>query len=89
MYSGCTDDNRGGVTVGVLTEEQLRQIWDDQGLEHRMRRFYGYLADRGLLQMSVPEDIFLIHIRDDILKKFFVQGTKELADGRQQTTDGD
>lgn len=70
--------------MGVLTDKQLEKVWDEQGMKHRIKRFYGFLTDRGLLPMSVPEDIFIDHIHNDILRKFFVKGVKELPDGQQR-----
>lgn len=71
--------------MGVLTDEQLEQVWDEQGLKHRVNRFYTFLTDRGLLPMSVPRDIFIDHIHNGILRKFFVKGVKELPDGQQRS----
>lgn len=70
--------------MGFLTDKQLDQVWDEQGLKFRIKRLHGYLTDRGLLPMSVPEDIFCDHIHNDILRKFFVKGVKELPDGQQR-----
>jgi hypothetical protein len=75
--------------MGVISEEQLLQVWEEQGLEHRMKRFYKYLTERGLLPMSVPRDIFLDHMYDGVLKSFFVNGIKELPDGEQRQADSD
>lgn len=74
-----------GVQLGFLTEEQLEQVWEEQGMRYRIDRFYRYLIDRGLLPMSVPADLFSDHIRNDILGKFLVKGVRELPDGQQRT----
>lgn len=68
--------------LGVLTEEQLEKVWNEHGLEWRLRRFHKFLLERGLLPMSVPEHLFLDHIHDEILHNFFVKGVKEHQDGR-------
>ena len=68
--------------MGMLTEEQLNKVWEEQGLKNRMVRFHKFLLERGLLPMSVPEYLFLDHIKTDILHGFFVKGVKEFEDGR-------
>lgn len=71
-----------GVQVGVLTEEQLEQVWNDQGLETKLKRFHKFLLERGLLPMSVPEYLFLGHIKNSILHDFFVKGVRIDEKGR-------
>lgn len=68
--------------MGVLTEEQLEKVWEENGLNVRMKRFHKFLLERGLLPMSVPEHMFLDHFRNDILESFFVKGVKMHKDGR-------
>jgi predicted SAM-dependent methyltransferase len=68
--------------MGVLTKEQLDEVWRENGLERRMKRFHRFLIERGLLPMSVPEHLFLDHLYNEILVNFFVKGVKEHEDGR-------
>jgi predicted SAM-dependent methyltransferase len=70
--------------MGILTEEQLEEVWSDRGLEFRMKRFHKFLVERGLLAMSVPEYLFLDHLRNDILSSFFVRGVRMYKDGRAE-----
>lgn len=66
--------------MGLLTEEQINQVWED-GLKHRIRRFYNYLLSFGLLPMSVPVYSFESHVKL-LLVQFFVEGVREDARGR-------
>ena len=76
--------------MGVITNEELERVWEEQGLKHRISRFHGFLVDHGLLPLSVPEDMFTTHIKKDILKAFLVIGVEETADGQQwRPSDGD
>lgn len=68
--------------MGILTEKQLEEVWAKRGLKHRMKRFHRFLVERGLLPVSVPEHLFLDHIRNDILESFFVKDITEDSKGR-------
>lgn len=67
--------------MGVLTEEQLKRVWEEQGLKFRMWRFHKYLAERGLMSY-VDVNKFTKHVYE-LLDKFFVQGLEESKDGKQ------
>ena len=67
--------------MGVLTKEQLDQVWREQGMKYNMRRFHKYLMERGLLPY-INVNKFSHHVYV-LLDKFFVQGMKEKPDGRQ------
>lgn len=68
--------------MGVLTEDQINEVWNERGLKRRMKRFHKFLIERGLLPMSVPEHLFLDHFYNDILTNFFVKGVREHENGR-------
>lgn len=68
--------------MGVLTEEQLKEVWERGGMKFNMRRFHAYLTERGLMPY-INVNKFSNHVYD-LLNKFFVQGLKEFPDGRQQ-----
>ena len=70
--------------MGVLTEEQLEDVWENKGLKYKMTKFHKFLLERGLLPMSVPDYLFLDHMKNDILKNFFVKGVREHEDGRTE-----
>lgn len=67
--------------MGVLTKEQLDEVWEKQGMKYNMRRFHQYLMERGLLPY-INVNKFSHHVYD-LLDKFMVQGMKEKPDGRQ------
>lgn len=70
--------------MGILSQEELDKVWGEQGLKYRIKRFHGFLVERGLLEVAVPLYLFEDHIRNDILGRFFVKGVKENPDGRQE-----
>jgi hypothetical protein len=70
--------------MGVITDKDLEKIWEENGLKFRIHRFHKFLAERGLLEYSVPSYLFEDHVLNDILRKFFVKGVREQADGRQE-----
>jgi hypothetical protein len=72
--------------MGVLTEEELLHVLNEQGLRHRIKRFWAMLCTHGLLPMSVPKALFEEHFEEQILRDFFVKGIKEHPDGRQEYT---
>lgn len=73
--------------MGLLSAEEFEQVWEEQGLKHRIARFHQFLLERGLQPMSVPDYLFIEHVKDDILTAFLVKGVKEHADGRQEYAD--
>lgn len=68
--------------MGMLTKEQLDQVWHEAGMKYNIWRFHEYLIDRGLLPYTNVNK-FSNHIYD-LLHKFFVLNMKEDKDGRQQ-----
>jgi hypothetical protein len=70
--------------VGLLTKDQVDEIWERKGLRFRAKRFRKYLISMGLGPMTVSEDVFLRHIHDEFLINFFVKGVREDARGRQE-----
>ena len=74
--------------MGYLTEEQVEQIWKEQGLEAHIGRMYDYLLQYGLQPMAVQKHAFLDNFRKKILTNFFVRGVKEDKNGRQTFPEG-
>lgn len=70
--------------VGLLTQEQVEEVWERNGLKFRAQRFRKYLIKLGLGPMTVSEDVFLRHIHDEFLTNFFVKGVREDVRGRQE-----
>lgn len=67
-----------------LTEEEIDQVWETQGMKHRVSRFRKFLIERGLGPMIVSEDVLARHIKEEFLINFFVKGVVEDARGRQK-----
>lgn len=75
------------IYMGMLTIEQVEEVWNRQGLKHNCKRFRNFLISRGLLPLTVPEDVFLRHMKDELLINFFVKGVVENAKGQQEYPD--
>jgi hypothetical protein len=71
--------------VGLLTKEQLDDVWDSKGLKHRYARLHDFMVSMGLGPMAVRKDLFLKDMQS-ILYKFFKDGLTEDKDGRQNYT---
>ena len=69
--------------MSLLTEEEIEQVWEEQGLKHHVNRLYKFLSTHGLLPMSVRDYAFADAIKKKILVNFFVKGVKEDEHGRQ------
>lgn len=67
--------------MGVLTKEQLDEVWHDLGMKYNVRRFHDYLLGRGLLPY-IDVNKLSKHVYR-LLYEFFVLGMKERPDGRQ------
>lgn len=70
---------------GVITEEQLEQVWNGLGMKLKVARFWKELVDRGLGGMAMPEYLFVQHIQT-LLKRFFVEGKVDEQHGRRSET---
>lgn len=66
----------------MLTKEQLDNVWKDQGMKYRMRRFHAYLTDRGLMPY-INVNKFSSHVYE-LLHQFLVLDLTETKDGKQQ-----
>lgn len=73
--------------MGVLTKEQLDQVWHENGLKYRVGRFHGWLAEHNLLAY-ITERKIVEHLYE-VLEAFFVKGIKETKDGRQIAAAGE
>lgn len=67
--------------AGMITKEQLDQIWHEAGLKYRFKRFHKFLNERGLLAF-ITEEKLSKHLYE-VLENFFVKGIKETKDGEQ------
>jgi hypothetical protein len=67
--------------VGVLTKQQLDEVWVDNGLKFRIERFRSWLMERGLHGFVSVEKLQR-HFYD-MLEAFFVNGIKETQDGNR------
>lgn len=80
-YSRCTD--RG---VGVITQAQLDELWEKNGLKNRIGRFRYWLRQRGLYE-HVTEEKLQGHFYE-VLQAYFVKGLKETTDERTSGSPG-
>lgn len=69
--------------MGLLTEEQVEQVWREQGLILHVERMHAYLVKNGLMPMTVQKHTFLDNFRKRVLTNFFVKGVVEDKHGRQ------
>lgn len=69
--------------MGFLTKEQIKEVWEDRGLEGHVRRMHEYLVANGLLPLSVPDYVFIENFRQRVLENFFLKGVTEDEHGRQ------
>jgi len=69
--------------MGALTEEQVEEIWEGNGLKFHVERMYVYLIQNGLMPMTVQKHTFLNNFRKRILTNFLVKGVVEDEHGRQ------
>lgn len=71
-------------SMGLLTEDQVEEVWEKQGMKHNVARLYKMLLSHGLLPMSVRDFAFADAIRKKLLINFLVKGVVEDEHGRQQ-----
>ena len=69
--------------MGLLTEEQVEQVWEEQGLKLHVERMHAYLVKNGLMPMTVQKHTFLDNFRKRILTNFLVKGVVEDEHGRK------
>jgi hypothetical protein len=69
--------------AGMLTEEQVEEVWEERGLKHHVERLYKLMISHGLLPMSVRDYAFADAVKRKILTNFFVKGVTEDEHGRQ------
>lgn len=67
--------------VATLKQEELDQVWNEQGLVWKVGRFRTWLVERGLLS-SISEEKFQSHMYE-LLQAFFVKGRVENKDGTE------
>lgn len=70
--------------MGLLTPDQVEEVWERKGLKFRAKRFRKFLIQHGLGPMVVSEDVFLRHIYEEFLINFFVKGVREDVRGKQE-----
>ena len=70
--------------MGLLTEEEVNRVWEEQGMKHNVARLHKHLISHGLLPMSVRDFAFADAIKRKILVNFLVKGVIEDEHGRQQ-----
>ena len=70
--------------MGLLTADQVEEVWEKQGMKHRCKRLRRFLIERGLGPMVVPEDVFLREIKDEFMINFLVKGVVEDGRGKQE-----
>jgi hypothetical protein len=69
--------------MGLLTKEQVDEVWDEGGMKHNVHRLYKFLRAHGLLPMSVPLYNFQAAIKKRLLIDFFVKGKIEDEQGHE------
>lgn len=69
--------------MGLLTEEEVERVWEEQGLKHHVARLHKFLLTHGLQPMAVRDYAFADAVKRKILSNFLVKGVSEDEHGRQ------